>query len=99
MPAPGVPLDRIDPLTVKKLMRSFGILRGHERIWLPLLVLSALSPPVVLAMPLVQKSLIDDVILQQNLAQLPWTAGLYAALWLLNTTIMITAGLMRTYLA
>ncbi len=81
------------------LVRSFQLLRGHEVAWVPLLVSTAFSPPLALAMPLVQKRLIDEVVVPGRLDLLPSTAVLYAGLWLANTAFLIVSVLLRTYLS
>lgn len=68
------------------------------RVWSPLLILSLLLPLPVLAMPLVEKKLIDDVLLKHQLALLPTTAALYGALWVVATFGGIARTVMQTYL-
>jgi ABC-type multidrug transport system fused ATPase/permease subunit len=78
------------------LTRCLAEQAGIWRIWLPLLILTAILPFVILAMPLVQKTLIDDVLLGRRLDLLPGTVGLYALLWLVSTAGgIVRSGLSR----
>jgi ABC-type multidrug transport system fused ATPase/permease subunit len=76
-------------------MRVFWRLIGEyaslRRVWLPLLFVAMLTPPVALAMPLVEKQVIDVAILQRRLDALPRILLVYAGLWLL-VTFAQTAG-------
>ena len=68
------------------------------RIWLPLLAVAALLPFLALAMPLVERRLIDDVLLQQRIDLLPETVGAYGALWILLTAAGVVRGTLQSYL-
>ncbi|HEY3110281.1 MAG TPA: ABC transporter ATP-binding protein, partial [Chloroflexota bacterium] len=68
------------------------------RTGLPLLLLTLLSPAAVLAMPLVEKRFVDDVILPQRLDLLPGTVALYGLLWLLAAASSAIGALLRTSL-
>lgn len=83
---------------MRTLLRCFNDYRGLWRIWMPLLGLAAAVPPITLAMPLVEKRFIDDVITPKQLELLPEVVALYAALWLLSTAGGIVSGLLITYL-
>lgn len=72
--------------------------RGLVRIWLPLIALNALMPPLVLAMPLVEKQLIDRVMLAQRLDLLPGFALLYGGLWLITMAAQTVRGVVGSYL-
>ena len=67
---------------MRLLLRFVRDHRHLWRIWLPLLVLSIVSPLIALAVPLVERRLIDDVVLADRLDLLTGTAILYGALWL-----------------
>jgi ABC-type multidrug transport system fused ATPase/permease subunit len=62
-----------------------------------LIVLTAITPPLAIAVPLVEKRLIDDVVLAHRLDLLPRTLLLYAALWAATAIIRIASGPMRVY--
>ena len=68
------------------------------RIWLVLLVGAALLAPVALTLPLVERRIVDDVLLQQRLALLPGTVAVYAGVWLLLTLAGALRGTLQTYL-
>ncbi len=70
---------------------------GLWRLWLPLVLLSACVPFGNVAMPLVEKQLIDGVLLSRNLSLLPGTVALYGALWLLTTAALFSGNALRTY--
>lgn len=69
------------------------------RLWSPLLLLSALLPVIVLVMPLVERHLIDEVILGGQLAGLPITLLTYGGLWLLSSVCGIAGAVLRTALS
>src|SRR5438128_308959 len=60
--------------------------------------MAAVVPPITLAMPLVEKRFIDDVIVPRRLDLLLQVAALYGGLWLLSTAGGIVSGLLGTYL-
>lgn len=84
---------------MRELIRCFRDMRSLWWIWVPLLALTLLLPPIVLAIPLVEKRLIDDVILARRPDRLPATIGMYAALWFLSTVAAPLGSLLRTYLS
>ncbi len=65
--------------------------------WLGLAVLSAVLPVAGLLLPLVQKRLIDEVLLPGRLGDLLPTVGLYAVLWLAAMAAQLAGGFLRTY--
>lgn len=76
-------------------------LRDHKGlwpVWLPLLAISIAAPISSVIIPLVEKRLIDTVILGHRPDLLMSTAGLYVGLWLLSTCLLVVGGLLRTYL-
>src|SRR5947209_7925733 len=80
-------------------LRCMADHRPHWRVCVALVLLAILVPPVSAATPLVQKHLVDDVILARRVDMLPSTAALYAFVWLMSTTLLTIAGLLRPYLA
>lgn len=68
------------------------------RIWLPLLLLTVAQPPLALLLPLLERHLIDGVVLARRIDGLLPTIGLYAGVWLAVTTVQVAGGLLRTYL-
>ena len=72
--------------------------RSLWRLWVPLLLLSAVLPLIVLRLPLVERQLIDEVILGGQAALLPQTLFEYAALWLLASVGQILGAVLRTAL-
>lgn len=83
---------------MQSVVRSLRDYRELWRAWLPLLVLSILTPVGGVALPLVEKQLVDNVVLARKLALLPQTLILYGALWLLATAGLLVASALRTYL-
>ncbi|HZR00863.1 MAG TPA: ABC transporter ATP-binding protein [Chloroflexota bacterium] len=83
-------------------MRAVARFLGEHRelwpTWLPLLVLAALTPVAGMAVPLVERRLIDDVLLAKRLDLLPTTAGMYGALVLLTSISHYVGGYLRSYL-
>ncbi|HEX5165643.1 MAG TPA: ABC transporter ATP-binding protein [Thermomicrobiales bacterium] len=80
------------------LRRSLLEFRPFWRAWIPLLVLAAATPAIVLAMPLVEKYLIDDVILEKRYDRLPMALALWGGLWLLSLVLQIAGRAIGTYL-
>ncbi len=83
---------------VNSLWHSLRDLRGLWRLWLPLLVLTSASALLVLVLPMLERRLIDQVILPQQLALLPTTIAAYAAVWLCLTLAQQLGSLLRGYL-
>jgi ABC-type multidrug transport system fused ATPase/permease subunit len=67
------------------------------RIWLPLLMLTALAPIVAIAIPLLEKRLIDSVVLARRIDLLAGTAAIYTGLWLLGMLLLVTGTALRAY--
>ena len=80
------------------LLRFLGENRSLWRIWLPILCLAILAPVISIMVPLVERRLIDDVVLPQRVDRLPKMAALYASLWIVSTIVVIAAGVLRSYL-
>ena len=68
------------------------------RAWLPAVVVAIALPPLAVAMPLVEKRLIDQVLIARQLNLLAGTVALYAVLWLLASILGIARSLFQTYL-
>jgi len=83
---------------VRILLRCLNDYRALWRIWLPLLILAVLAPIIALAVPLVEKRLIDSVILAHRLDRLRGIAALYIGLWILSMLIGLAGSALRTYL-
>jgi ATP-binding cassette, subfamily B, bacterial MsbA len=73
--------------------------RRMWRAWLGLIVITALVPPIAVAVPLVERELIDGVILRQRFDLLGQTIGLFAALYLASFTLQIVGGPVRSYVS
>jgi ABC-type multidrug transport system fused ATPase/permease subunit len=82
--------------TLRRCLRDY---RELWRVWVPLLVLSALFAPILFAIPLIEKQFIDGVLLAQQLDALLPTVGVYAGLWLLTTVGHLLHAALRTYLS
>jgi ATP-binding cassette, subfamily B, bacterial MsbA len=78
-------------------LRCLQSYKSVNRICLPLLLVTLVSPAIVLTMPLVERELIDQVIVAQRLELLVPTMALYSGLWLAMTIIHIVNGVLRTY--
>ncbi len=64
-----------------------------------LLLLASLLPPLAgVAMPLVERQVIDGVLLAHRLPQLPPLLALYAGLWLLSLAALLCVSALRAYL-
>jgi subfamily B ATP-binding cassette protein MsbA len=74
---------------MRTLLRCLREYSDMWRIWLPMLVLVALTPLVGVGMPLVERQLIDGVV---------GARPLYVALWLLSTIFLLFGTTLRTYL-
>jgi hypothetical protein len=83
---------------VRAVARCLGEYRELWPTWLPLLALAALTPVAGMAVPLVERRLIDDVLLAKRLDLLPTTAGMYGALVLLTSISHYAGGYLRSYL-
>jgi ATP-binding cassette, subfamily B, bacterial MsbA len=68
------------------------------RVWLPLAVLTTTMPLLVLALPLMEKQLLDDVVLAGRIEALPETILAYAGLWAAIVVGQHVAAVWRAYL-
>jgi ATP-binding cassette, subfamily B, bacterial MsbA len=82
---------------VRTLLRWVSGDRELRRTWWSLVLLSALLTPASLITPLVERYLIDDVVLARRLEWLPRTIALYGGLWLLAVGGGIVSMALRTY--
>jgi ABC-type multidrug transport system fused ATPase/permease subunit len=82
---------------LRTFWRSLLDYRALWRAWLGLLVLSVLLPPIAVAVPLVERELIDGVILRQRLDLLAPTLALYAGLFLASFGLQVVGGPLRSY--
>jgi ABC-type multidrug transport system fused ATPase/permease subunit len=82
---------------VRTLLRWVSGDRELRRTWWSLVLLSALLTPAGLITPLVERYLIDDVVLARRLEWLPRTIALYGGLWLLAVGGGIVSMALRTY--
>ena len=69
------------------------------RAWLGLVVITALVPPIAVAVPLVERELIDGVILRQRFDLLGQTIGLFAALDLASFSLQVIGGPVKNYVS
>ncbi len=83
---------------MRVLLRCLNDYRTLWRIWLPLLVLAVLAPLAAIAVPLVEKRLIDSVVLARRLDLLAGIAALYAGLWLFSMLVLLAGTALRAYL-
>ncbi len=83
---------------MRTLLRILDDHRSLWRLWLPLLVLALLGPLLALTLPMVEKHLIDGVVVPARQDRLLPAVALYAGLWLAVTLQQIGGGLLRTYL-
>ena len=77
------------------------LFRDQRPLWpgvLLLMVLAAVLPPLAVATPLIERHLIDGVILAQQPASLLPAVALYGGIWLLHTAVSICAATLNTYL-
>ena len=68
------------------------------RMWALVAVFTLIGTPLAFVMPLLEKRLIDDVVLPRQLDLLPPLVASYAGLWLVSSAAGLVAGVLRTYL-
>jgi ABC-type multidrug transport system fused ATPase/permease subunit len=74
-------------------------LADHRHLWWlwgPLLFVSGLLPLIVLMMPLVERRLIDEVIVPGRLELLWPTLAIYGLLWLISSACQVIGAVLRT---
>ncbi|MGE3267713.1 MAG: ABC transporter ATP-binding protein [Chloroflexota bacterium] len=80
------------------LLRCLANLIPLWRIWLPLSVLTTALPLAVLALPLLEKHLLDEVVVPGRLDLLPLTVIAYAAFWSVAMLGQNLSAILRAYL-
>ncbi len=68
------------------------------RMWALVAVFTLIGTPLAFVMPLLEKRLIDDVVLPRQLDLLLPLVASYAGLWLVSSAAGLVAGVLRTYL-
>src|SRR5579871_206410 len=81
------------------LLRCLREFQSFWTAWLPLMVLTALTPLLVLGMPLLERRLIDDVIGAKDVSLLVPTIVAYALLWVAITACQQIASALRSFLS
>jgi subfamily B ATP-binding cassette protein MsbA len=82
-----------------RLMLRFLIeSRGLWAIWLAPLVTMLLTIPVLFATPLLERQVIDGVLLSNRMDLLVPTVALVALLWFAGATLQLVGAVLRTYL-
>src|SRR5207237_7513531 len=93
---PSRPLGSLRRENLRILVRALYDNRAAWRLLLVPLVLTGLTVPLNLGLPLVQKQLIDDVLLAGRVDRLLPTIGLYALVWLLEAVLHGLSGPLQT---
>lgn len=83
---------------MQPLRRCLYILPGLWRLALPLLILAACLPLSAIAIPLIERKLIDNVMQGHQLRLLAPILVTYAIVWVLSTLTLVAGSLMRTYM-
>jgi ABC-type multidrug transport system fused ATPase/permease subunit len=84
---------------VKTFLRYLIDQRGLWRLWLPLMILAGALPLLAAATPLLQRYIIDDIVLAGQPAALLPAVGLYGFLWLLHLVVNIGASTLGAHLS
>jgi ATP-binding cassette, subfamily B, bacterial MsbA len=84
---------------VNTFLRHLREYRPLRSLCLAVLLCTLLAPPIALAMPLVQKQLIDGVVLAHRVDLLVPTMALYSGLWLLSAAVMSGGTVLQAYLS
>jgi subfamily B ATP-binding cassette protein MsbA len=82
---------------VRTFLRCLQTYRLAWPVCLPLLGATLVAPVLAVTLPLVERQLIDGVVLAQRLDLLLPTMAGYSALWLALTGIHVLNGILRTY--
>src|SRR4051812_32037091 len=80
------------------LLRMLAERRAYWRLWALPVICVAVAAPMVIALPLVERYLIDDVMLTGQLDHLGSTIMLYAGLWLGVAVTNIVGSVLRAQL-
>src|SRR5260370_11189986 len=81
------------------LLRLLRERRGLRRAWSPLLFLAVVYGPIQLALPLIERYLIDDVLLARKMTLLLPALLTYGALWSLLELIFASMNILNSYLS
>ncbi|MBV9327549.1 MAG: ABC transporter ATP-binding protein [Chloroflexi bacterium] len=81
------------------IRRSLGEFQSFWTAWLPLMLLTAVTPVLVLGMPLLERRLVDNVIGARDLDLLVPTIVGYALLWVAITVCQQVASGLRSFLS
>jgi ABC-type multidrug transport system fused ATPase/permease subunit len=81
------------------LFRLLREQRGVERAWWPLLLIAVVYGPIQLAMPLIERYLIDDVLLARKMTLLVPALVAYGGLWLLLELLFASMSILNSYLS
>jgi ABC-type multidrug transport system fused ATPase/permease subunit len=80
------------------LLRVLREQRGLRRAWSPLLVIAVVYGPIQLALPLIERYLIDDVLLARKMNLLVPALLTYGALWSLLELLFASMNILNNYL-
>lgn len=80
------------------LLRCLRDYRELWRYWILPLVLVAATPPLLFALPLLERHLIDRVLLERRFDALIPTLSIYGGVWLLISLMQIGGATLRVYL-
>ena len=84
---------------MRAFLRCLSDYRALWRFWIAPLALIAVVSPLVFTLPLIEKSLIDNVLLARRLDLLPSTVALYGGIWLLISLLQAFGSTLRAYLS
>jgi ABC-type multidrug transport system fused ATPase/permease subunit len=80
--------------SIRRCIRYYQLL---WRAWTPLVVLSVVTPIAALGLALVEKSLVDDVLVNRRIDLLLPTLGWYAGLWAISAIAQSIYGILYAY--
>src|SRR5206468_786375 len=84
--------------TMRLMLRFLSESRGLWLFWLAPLVTMLLTVPVLFATPLLERQVIDGVLLSNRMDLLVPTVVLVAVLWFAGATLQLVGAVLRTYL-
>jgi ABC-type bacteriocin/lantibiotic exporter with double-glycine peptidase domain len=85
--------------TVTNLRRLLAEQRGLGRAWSPLLVIALVYGPIQLALPLVERYMINNVLLARKMTLLVPALLTYGALWAILELLFASMNILNTYLS